>query len=382
MALLVFEFKKLLEQPMIFIFLGLCLVFNMAWVLSANLDQKYLNYVESVQKEIGTSLTPDMKKELVTLPEQKFKNRLVQVTEEKDNLFLNTSVASLAERVTSFYQLDGRFKEKVETKYQRLEPVVMALGEKEAALDLAVADETMSYFTFIRNVLIRFILAEGLIFSLLIGLFTSTSEQMTKTNQTILTTKTGRKVQVKKYVAGLLVSLLFFTIVVIGSFGFFSLMNPLGTIWTNSISTQFHLNVYFPNLLELPFITWIPMTLRSYTFLAILLSYILLLSCFSFHFIIGLWLDNLFKGFVLTVSLITIHKGAVLWSMKVGAWPFFNLLTFLPMDLWENQMHWFTEMGPFSTIPFQESVVGLVTLMVIGIALGMTCYWYPKKEVV
>ena len=62
----------------------------------------------------------------------------------------------------------------------------------------------MSIFTFIRNRLFHVILGESLIFAILLGLYGSTSERLTKTDVLVMTSKTGRKTQMSKYVASLI----------------------------------------------------------------------------------------------------------------------------------------------------------------------------------
>ena len=71
---------------------------------------------------------------------------------------------------------------------------------------MGAAGKTMSFFTFIRNRLFRVILGESLIFALLLGLYGSTSERLTKSDVLVMTSKTGRKTQVSKYVASLILT--------------------------------------------------------------------------------------------------------------------------------------------------------------------------------
>ena len=381
MILLGFEFKKLLEQPMIIGFLILCLVFNMAWIISVDLNKNYLEMVQSFSLANGSKMTEKTVEQVQELPKENNQKRLLLSIENSKDELSHTSGSQLGEKVTDFYQVTEAFKSDLNKKYQLLETSIQTLVSQQAGADLAVVGETMSFFTFIRNVLLKLLLAEGLIFSLLVGLFASTSESMTKTNKIIFTTKTGRKVQVSKYISGLLLSILFFTLVVLATFLFFNLFYPLGTIWNNSMSTQFHFNVYFPGLLELPFITWLPMTLATHTLFSILLSLLLIIVCFSCHFVMGLWLDHLFKGFVVTIGIVALHKIMVIGAMSKGYWSVFKYLMFSPIEVWENQGYWFTEMGPFSILPFQESLVVAVSLIsVLGVLL-LTYKYYPKKEV-
>ncbi|MCM2677402.1 hypothetical protein [Alkalicoccobacillus plakortidis] len=186
-------------------------------------------------------------------------------------------------------------------KYEKLTPIVHELAEEQAALEVGAAEETMSFFTFLRNRLFHAILGESLIFALLLGLYGSTSERLTKTDVLMITLKTGRKTQVTKYVASLMITLLFYVTTVTLSFAIFNQMHSIGTLWNASISTQFHLNVYVLQSLEIPFIPWQPMTLLNYILLSIVLGGLLVFICHGFNFLIGLWTDHLFRGFVLFV---------------------------------------------------------------------------------
>src|SRR5690606_31653975 len=98
------------------------------------------------------------------------------------------------------------------------------LAEEQVALEVGAVGETMSFFTFIKNRLFRVILGESLIFALLLGLYGSTSERLTKTDVLVMTSKTGRKTQVSKYVASLLLTLIFYVTTVMLTFGIFNHM--------------------------------------------------------------------------------------------------------------------------------------------------------------
>ena len=167
----------------------------------------------------------------------------------------------------------------------------------------------MSFFTFIRNRLFRVILGESLIFALLLGLYGSTSERLTKTDVLVITSKTGRKTQVSKYVASLILTFLFYVTMVILTFGIFNHMHPVGVLWETSMSTQFHLNVYVPQSLEIPFIPWQPMTLLNYTILSIVLGGLLIILCHGFNFLVGLWTDHLFRGFIVFIVIDVVFLG-------------------------------------------------------------------------
>ncbi|MCM2677403.1 hypothetical protein [Alkalicoccobacillus plakortidis] len=58
-----------------------------------------------------------------------------------------------------------------------------------------------------------------------------------------------------------------------------------------------------------------------------------------------------------------------------------SLLMWHPISLWNLQAHWFTEMGPFSTIPWHESIAMAVNIVLLIIAGMLTTKYYSTKEV-
>lgn len=379
--LISWEFKKILEQPMIIIFLFLCLIFNTILILSTDFDSDYTNYIENVRESNGNYVTDELKMSVEQLPITAHQQHLLNDLAETKDIYTNYDMTQLGEEVNEKFDVKGSMKDRLVSKYKKLQPVVEQLSETQAGFELAAAGQTMSYFTYIRYRLVRIILVECITFAVLIGLFSSTSEQLTKTTGTLLTTKIGRNIQISKYLAGLAITSIFFLFVTITSVGLFSTYHTLGTIWQSSISTQFHLNSYAPIGFELPFMTWLPMTLLTYTGYSFLFVAILTLLCFSFHFQMGLWLGNLFKGFVLIVGVFSAHLVLVSWSMKTGLWLVFEALMWSPLQLWTTQPHWFTEMAVYETVPFQEVIVLAFFAMVLVFGTVLTRIYYPRKEV-
>ena len=303
-----FEFRKLFEQPMIYLFFISCLLLNTIYIATAGLDQSYLNYIQEMEVKTGNLITSEFRDKLSNQSASK-KQRLLTETAVLENVFQHYSTEALGQEMIDFFQIQGSVAEKMKEKYERLTSVVHELAEEQAALEVGAAGETMSFFTFIRNRLFRVILGESLIFALLLGLYGSTSERLTKTDVLVITSKTGRKTQVSKYVASLILTFLFYVTMVILTFGIFNHMHPVGVLWETSMSTQFHLNVYVPQSLEIPFIPWQPMTLLNYTILSIVLGGLLIILCHGFNFLVGLWTDHLFRGFIVFIVIDVVFLG-------------------------------------------------------------------------
>lgn len=384
LKLLAFEFKKILEQPMIIIFLGLCWVCNITFIVSINLDQQYLSQVESVRQSSGNRMDANFKRKISELPVSKDNQRLVNDVESAKNIYTSDLKMRVVEDMHREFRINNSLVTKLEKKYQLFQPVISHLYKENVAFDLAGASETTPYFSYIRFFLLRFVLIESSIFAILIGLFSSTSEKMTKTESVVLTTKTGRSVQISKYLAGMMLSGLFFILVTLISFGVFFAFHPFGGFGESSVSTQFHQNMYSLGKLgtiSLPFMTWFMMSFKGYIVYSLGFSLLLVIILFSSQFLLGLWIGNLFKGFILTSTLFMLHKGVVAVAMKYGFWHFFSGLMFSPFQVWETQPFWFTEMGPFTILPLQEIWVVLFMLIILVISLFNMKNYYLKKEV-
>ena len=198
-----FEIRKLFEQPMILLFFIASLLLNTIYIATAGLDQSYLNYVQETEVKTGTLITSEFREKLSNQSTSRKQQRLLTETAELENVFQHYSTEAMGQEIIDFFQIQGSVAEKMKRKYEKLTPVVSELGEEQAALEVGAAGETMSIFTFIRNRLFHVILGESLIFAILLGLYGSTSERLTKTDVLMMTSKTGRKTQMSKYIASL-----------------------------------------------------------------------------------------------------------------------------------------------------------------------------------
>lgn len=376
-----FEVRKLLEQPMILLFFIASLLLNTIYIATAGLDQSYLDYVQETKEKSGSFITSEFREKLSNQSASRQQQRLLTETAELENIFQGYSTEALGQEIINFYQIQGSVTEKMKRKYEKLTPIVHELAEEQAALEMGAAGETMSVFTFIRNRLFHAILGESLIFALLLGLYGSTSERLTKTDVLVMTSKTGCKTQVSKYAASFILTFLFYGAMVLLTFGIFNYIHPIGTLWQTSMSTQFHVNIYFPQLLEIPFIPWQPMTLLNYTILSIVLGGLLVIFCHGFNFLVGLWTDQLFRGFIVFIVIYVVFLGLEQIINQMGWWNLHSLLMWHPISLWKVQGYWFTEMGPYATIPWQESIAMVINIFLLGIGGILTSKFYATKEV-
>ena len=147
----------------------------------------YLNYIQETEVKTGTLITSGFGEKLSNESASKNQQRLLTETAELENIYQHYSTEALGQEMIDFFQIQGSVAEKMKIKYEKLTPVVHELAEEQVALEVGAAGETMSFFTFIKNRLFRVILGESLIFALLLGLYGSTSERLTKTDVLVMT---------------------------------------------------------------------------------------------------------------------------------------------------------------------------------------------------
>ncbi len=381
-----FEIRKLLEQPIILLFFIASLLLNTIFIVTAGVDQSYVNYIQETKAKTGTLINSNFHETLSDQPASKKQQRLLTETAERENIFQGYSTEALGQEMIDFFQIHGSVAEKMKKKYEKLTPVVHELAEEQVALEVGAAEETMNIFTFIKDHLFHVILGESLIFALLLGLYGSTSEKLTKTDVLMVSSKAGRKTQVSKYAASFILTLLFYGMMIMLTFIIFNHMHPIGSLWQTSMSTAFHPNFYSSNLLEthsleIPFIIWQPMTLLNYMVLSIGLGGLLIIFCHGFNFLVGIWTEHFFRGFIIFVVLYVVFLGIEHIINQFGWWNIHDLLMWHPVSLWNKQGYWFTEMGPYATIPWQESFAMVVNLFLLGIGVLLTSKFYVTKEV-
>ncbi|MDX8046771.1 hypothetical protein SH601_12335 [Gracilibacillus sp. S3-1-1] len=381
-----FEIRKLLEQPVILLFFIASLLLNTIFIATAGVDQSYVNYIQQTEAKTGTLISSEFQETLSNQPASKKQQRLLTETADQENIFQDYSTEALGQEMIDFFQIDGSVTEKMKKKYEKLTPVVHELAEEQAALEIGRAEETMNIFTFIKDRLFHVVLGESLIFALLLGLYGSTFERLTKTEVLMVTSKTGRNTQGSKYIASFILTLLFYGMMIMLTFGIFNYVHPIGTLWQTSMSTQFHTNFYFPHFLEtysleIPFITWQPMTLLNYMVLSIGLGGLLISFCHGFNFLVGLWTEHFFRGFIIFVVLYVGFLGLVHIINQFSWWNIHALLMWHPISLWNKQSYWFTEMGPYAVIPWQESIAMVINLFLLGVGGILTSKFYATKEV-
>jgi hypothetical protein len=129
------------------------------------------------------------------------------------------------------------------------------------------------------------VILEGMFLAALMALYSCGCERLNRTELSVYSTRTGRKVQYAKVTASALSILLSYLFLAAATVAVFELLWKPGLVWNASMSSQF--SYYTAAIYKLPFITWIPFTVRGYLVATLALGMAVVLIFHGLGFISG-----------------------------------------------------------------------------------------------
>ena len=230
------ELKKIFSTPMVWIFIALCIGFNCILVLSGRYNQDYVSYVAEVTNAIGGQMGEVFDDDLDGLPDEEYKEILVALTLRAEDDLEGYSARELAEYYIRNFHITGISAELLEHKFELLQESINNLADSDASLSLAAGRMTQEIYENLFGTVCQFIVAEGMILSVLLTLYSSGYEELQRTASVVYTSRTGRRVQKSKLAAGVIASFASYAVIAILSVFIFTLAWQLGPIWNASIS--------------------------------------------------------------------------------------------------------------------------------------------------
>jgi hypothetical protein len=230
----------------------------------------------------------------------------------------------------------GSIAENMRWKYAALQPVV----EQKARDGDAYGQYTYRQHRNIFTVVMKPLLFEGCVLSILIMLFALGYEHVSRTEDNIYSSKTGRDIIRRKLAAGLAAGLGAYA--VLAAISLVPLYTAYTDIWNENVSGAFN---YFYDLIAgpRPFATWRSFTVWGYLWAAIGVSAGIVVCCSVAAFAAGVTIRNSYAGF-LAIFLVVI---ACVFIPMIA--PNNNYLTFVfiytPVWLFIKLPFWFTDGG-------------------------------------
>lgn len=331
------ELKKILSGVVLWVFVILCIAFNI-WTMP-----------------IG------------------FNPELDTTTPFPVNVFENHNTSEIAETYISMFNLTGRVAERMRVKYDTLQS---AVNER------AVAGESYSpywgeytYFMHLRLFdsfgIMGKLLFQGILLAILVTLLCVDYEKTNNTEYIVYATKTGRHILQCKIVASLIVSIGLYVLLSVITLAIYFTIFDFSSVWSSSVSSGF--NFINDIMSSRPFITWHSFTVASYLLASFGLGLALVVSFMLMSVIVATLSKNAYIGFltVLLINGICIFLSVIISRNHIAHY----IANHTPIMLWLNADRWFTD-GQWVTLWRNFELWGAGISLAILLVL---CILFVKK---
>lgn len=204
MRLAVWEWRKLFRMPALWVFVGLCLVFNGLLLASpSSVNRAFFNDTSAGAALLGQRVDEDFLAGLDALPDTENREILRQSVEGLENIFTDYDTGELTDFYQNLMEGDTLAQSWMAWKYDLLQARVDHLAQTGAALDLYAGPITFNSHQYLYDTLFRAVVAEGILLGLLCALYLVGYEGMTGTRALTCASRTGRKLWRSKTLAAL-----------------------------------------------------------------------------------------------------------------------------------------------------------------------------------
>ena len=372
------EIKKLCAVPMMYVFVFLCIGFNILLILGSRYGEDYVAYVREARQTTGSRMGARFQEQAKKLPDSEEKKRLLSETEGAEDIFETYDAGETAWLLISRYRVKGWVADALERKYQKQEQRVQELAMEDASMDVGAAGMTKTLFDMLFWQLCRAVITEGLLLAVFAALYICGCEQMERTWQTVYASKRGRQVQREKFCAGLLCALAAYGVTAAVSCGVFAGVWRLGEIWETNMSAQF----YFISSMgvKLPFISWADFTMRSYLAAVLALGAVVAVVFYLLGYLAGLLAKNSYVGFTVLFVLCALNFEIVLLAGDQGRWGIYEAALWTPVFFWWSHPLWFSDMGINAVVPWQECIAGALCVAKAAVLLIWGFRHFYRKD--
>ena len=380
MRLILWEWKKLFTLPALWGFLALGFLLNLGFIFGQSESQRSIfNSISSCTALLGQRVDTAFLDKLELLPEDQDHSLILTTAEGMEDIFETYDTKVLKDFYQSVMKNSPVAASWAGWKYDLLSRRVEQLAQEDAAMDLYAGPVTQEVHQFLFGTLVRSILGQAAIVSMLGTLYLMGYERVHRTAGTLYTTHTGRKLLRVKVQAALLAAPVLFALAALPSLAVYFLRLDYRGIWQASVSSQFN---YLTDLLfSRPFITWSDFTVGEYLGAVLVLGIFLTIGFALLAALCGVLCPNPYLAALALGGLCVGGLLMVSWLGEMRLWVAYDLALFQLPVVWISVNGWFTEMGCYGVLPWQETVTVAVDLLILGGGTMGALKRFSRKDV-
>ena len=381
MRLAVYEWRKLLRLPALWVFLGLSLAFNALLIGTLSpYDRVFFNDTSADAAVLGQRVDDAFLEGLSALPETENRTLLLQSVSGLEDIFETYDTSILSDFYTGVVEQSPTAVKWMTWKYGLLADRVEHLAQTDAALDLYAGPATHGSHQFLFGTLFRAILCESAILAMLGTLYLSGYEGLHRTEGLAGSSRTGRKLRRVKALAALPLSMAFYGLLALCTLAPYFLLYDYGGIWGASVSSQF--NYYSDMLFVRPFLTWGDFTVAQYLAAALALGAVLTAVFSLLASVCGTLVHNTYLAALALGVLCFGGMGLISALGELGWWAAYLIACFQPVMVWLSCSAWFTELGLTAVLPWQETIASGLNLLLLGAGSLLALRRFDREDVV
>ena len=371
MGLFGHELKKIAQSPALIGFAVLCLLFNMFIVLVDGGGNEYANYIARVSHETGFRLGADFDERVNSLEPGEHAALLRLQTYGMTDVFDGYTTGYIAEAYIARLGLSGMVADLMIGKYARLQYAADARFEAGEGMTLYLAGATFWRHEMLFSALMGALLFQGILLAALIMLLSLGYEHSAKTELVVYATKTGRRVNRAKFMAGASAGLSAYALLAAVTLTVYLNLNPMGGSWGSSVSSGF--NFVRCMLGPRPFVTWHGFTVFTYMLASLGVSVGIVLCFALMAYAAGLWIRNSYIAFLILalINFASVTLPGIVFGATMPAF----ILALSPIWLSLQQGMWFTDGGSNILWAHFETIGAIVSLVL----LAVICVWSSAR---
>lgn len=267
----------------------------------------------------------------------------------------------------------------MEKKYEKLQPVIDVKAVNGDALDPYFGMWSANIHEKIFGGFGKLLFAEFCILSILMTLLLAGYENVSNTAMMVYTTKTGRKLIIKKFLSSLVASSLIFIIIYGVGWGFVFGINDFTGIWgqnVSSVNNGFNIDGFF----GVPFTTWQSMTFKQYLVKSLSMSYLLGIVFTMLSFPLAVLMRNTFGAFWILAGINVVN--VILIMVIPFTSPFYCLAKMTTFGIILYNWIWFTDGGSYFFLPHFETVITIFYAILAVLATTFAMKKFKRKDLI
>lgn len=388
MNLLKYEWRKLAGMPGLWVFLALCLLFNCFLLYATKWTCREFNEGSAIAAQLGQRVDGEFIAGFARLPqaeEPEGREELLEFLRQMENTLARYDSGSVRQSYAAFLQDFPLSAGLMDWKLRQAARRAEHFAQTGAAMDFFAGPVTEEANSVLYKIFFKAILSEGIILGVLSMLFLLDYERANRTTAAICSARVGRTLWRTKVFAGVTAALALYLLLAVLSFAAYFALWDWSGVWGASMASQFNTGIFSQSDFgydgSRPFIPWADFTAGSYLLAVMALGAALTAVFTLLAAICGVLLRNAYASALAIVIFVIASWAAWYTSYMQGCWAVFAPLSFLPASLWDQTLGWFTDGGIMYFIPWQETAVTALWLVLGGGGTALALKRFARKDV-